>query len=97
MPCHRERDPLDPWLGAARPAGGPDRPEGRARPDRKVGPHPGSQLSLPGVTSASNALTSSVTFVATLHTPDVFRPRYVSGTQASFRDVQITVIQLAAG
>ena len=57
-------------------------------------PHAGSQVSLPAAASASAAITSSVTFVATVADGAVFRPRYVSGAQANFRDVQLTVVRL---
>jgi hypothetical protein len=53
--------------------------------------HPGSQLSLPAAASPSAAITSSVTFVTPASAGTVFRPRYVSGTTANFRDVQLTV------
>ncbi|WP_418060112.1 hypothetical protein [Pimelobacter simplex] len=61
-------------------------------------PHAGSQLSLPAATSPSAAVTGSVTFVAVVTgSSEIFRPRYVSGTQANFRDIQLTVVQLAEG
>ncbi|HTW16393.1 MAG TPA: hypothetical protein VMF51_14755 [Nocardioides sp.] len=57
--------------------------------------HPGSQLSFPAAASPSAAVTGSVTFVTTVTDGAIFRPRYVSGTQANFRDVQLTVVKLA--
>lgn len=58
-------------------------------------PWPGSQLSFPAAASASAAVTGSVTFVATSTDALILRPRYVSGAQANFRDVQLSVIRLA--
>ena len=57
-------------------------------------PWTGSQVSFPAA-SASAAVTGSVTFVANVVTAGVFRPRYASGPQADFRDVQLTVVKLA--
>ncbi|MBB3041908.1 hypothetical protein FHU40_001709 [Nocardioides soli] len=54
----------------------------------------GSQLSFPAAASPSAAVTSSVTFVANVVTEGIFRPRYVSGSQANFRDIQLTVVKL---
>ena len=56
-------------------------------------PWTGSQAWLPAA-SASAVVTGSVTFVANVVTSGVFRPRYVSGTQANFRDIQLTVVKL---
>lgn len=58
-------------------------------------PHPGSQLSFPAAANASAAITSSVTFVTTVTNGETFRPRYVSGAQANFRDIQLTIVKLA--
>lgn len=58
-------------------------------------PHPGSQLSFPAAANASAAITSSVTFVTTVTDGEIFRPRYVSGAQANFRDIQLTIVKLA--